>query len=225
MSIIDTLNHSVVAYVAGSTKPFAGQRLAKVTYKTVTDKDSALCGIKRESKCVSIPMIPASDVIGNVQVLAPYLIEYLQGVQDKIVRESIDAGSLSISMESIGISGICEWLESNNESGRLTKDSVASWFNENIAETLAVILADKLGVSETPTNAESAQIMKVVDTYKDKISALAGGKTSYDPKMCESLKKALSMAPDGDVLKGRFVARLDKMIAESMKGIDLMDLL
>lgn len=225
MSIIDTLNHSVVSYDPRSSKAFSGQRLSKVTYKTVTNKEDPLYGIKRESKCVSLPMIPVADVVSNIQALAPVVVEYLHSVQDKIVRERIDAGALSISMDEISIAGCIEYLDSNSESGRLTKEVVAAWFNETIAEPLAVTLADRLGVSATPTDAESAKILAVVEAFKGKVAALAGGKTAYEPKVCTSLISALNLAPSGDVLATRFTARLNKMIEESKANEDLLNLL
>lgn len=225
MSIIDTANHSVVNFDPKSSKAFTGQRLSKVSYKTITDKENPMCGIKRDSKCVSIPMIPASAVVSNINALAPYFVEYLQTVQDKIIREKIDANSSVINNEDISIAAMIEWLDSNNESGRLTKESVAKWFSETIEENLAVVLADKLGVSDIPTDNQSKQIMAVVGNFKDKVSGLAGGKTMYEPKLCESLKKCIDMAPDGDVLKARFMGRLDKMIEASKTSVDILDLL
>lgn len=225
MSIIDTLNHSVVTYDPKATKAFTGQRLSKVTYKTVTNKDDPMFGIKRESKCVSLPVFKNEEVIAQSAALAPYVVEYLQTVQDKIVRERIDAGAGSISMEEISIAGCIEYLDSNSESGRLTKETVAAWFNETIAEPLAVTLADRLGVSATPTDAESNKILAVVDAFKGKVASLAGGKTAYEPKVCKSIISALELAPAGDVLATRFTARLNKMIEESKAGEDLLSLL
>lgn len=225
MSIIDTLNHSVVSYDPKSSKAFSGQRLSKVTYKTVTNKDDPLFGIKRESKCVSLPIFATAEIISQATALAPYVIEYLQGVQDKIVRERIDAGAGSIGMDEISIAGCIEYLDSNSESGRLTKETVAAWFNDTIAEPLAVILADRLGVSSEPTDAESNKILAVVDAFKGKVAALAGGKTAYEPKVCKSILSALELAPAGDVLATRFSARLNKMIEESSKHTELLDLL
>lgn len=225
MSIIDTAAHSVVSYDPKSSKAFSGQRLSKVSYKTVGDKESPMYGIKRESKCVSLPMVQESEVRKQVAVLAPYIVEYLQGVQDKIVRLRVDAGASSITSEEVSIAGCIEYLESNDESGRLTKESIGNWFDNNIAETLAVTLAERLGVSEIPTDAESNKIMEVVSGFRDKVAALAGGKTSYEPKLCESLKRAVNMAPAGDALSVRFTARLDKMIASAKDTTNLMDLL
>lgn len=225
MSIIDILNHSVVSYDPKSSKAFSGQRLSKVTYKTVTDKESPLCGIKRESKCVSLPLIPTTEIVAQAVVLAPYVVEYLQGVQDKIVRERIDAGALNISMEEVSIAACIEYLDSNSESGRLTKESVAAWFNDTIAEPLAITLADRLGVSATPTDAESTKILAVVEAFKGKVAALAGGKTAYEPKVCRSILSALELAPSGDVLATRFSSRLNKMIEESKQNEELLNLL
>jgi hypothetical protein len=222
MSIIDTAAHSVVTYDAKTSKPFTGQRLAKVTYKTVTDKNSDLYGIKRESKCVSIPLIKPDDVVTNINALAPYMVEYLHSVQDKIIRERVDANAAHITQEEISIASIIEYLDTNNESGRLTKESVANWFNENIADNLAVTLADKLGVGENPSDTDSNKIIAVVEAFKGKISSLAGGKTAYEPKICTSLINALQLAPAGDVLATRFTARLQKMINEHKSDDELL---
>jgi hypothetical protein len=225
MSVIDNLNHSVVSYDPKSTKAFTGQRLSKVTYKTITDKNSEFYGIKRDSKCVSLPLVQVADVVANIASLAPAVVEYLHSVQDKIVRERVDAGATSISMQEISIAACIEWLESNSESGRLTKEVVASWFDETISDQLTVTLAEKLGVSEVPTDAESAKILAVVEAFKSKVASLAGGKTSFEPKVCKSLVNALALAPAGDVLATRFTTRLNKMIAEAEAGADLLALL
>lgn len=225
MSVIDTLAHSIVDYDPKATKAFTGQRLSKVTYKTITDKNDPMCGVKKPSKCVSLPLVAAVDVVANIAALAPAVSEFLQGVQDKIVRERVDAGALHITMEEISIAGCIEWLESNSESGRLTKESVAAWFDEVITEPLAVTLAEKLGVSSVPSDSESAKILAVVEAFKGKVSSLAGGKTSFEPKICKSLINALNLAPTGDVLATRFTARLNKMISEAEAGADLLALL
>jgi hypothetical protein len=225
MSNIDNLNHSVVAFDPKKSKAFTGQRLSKVSYKTISDKTNPLYGVKRESKCVSIPIISSEEVRNNITLLMPHIVEFVAGVQDKIIRESVDNGALNISMESISMASCLEYLDNNNESGRLTKESVGIWFNEVIQDNLAMALMEKLGVSEVPTAQESAQVMKVIEQFRDKVSGLAGGKTSYEPKLCESLKKCLVLAPEGDSLAMRFIGRLDTMIEKAKGTVDLADLL
>lgn len=225
MSAISTSASSVLKYDPKTSKAFTGQRLSKVTFKTSNDKSSEYYGVKRESKCVSLEPVSVQDVVSNVTALAPAVVEFLQGVQDKIVRERVEAGALHVSVDEVSIAACVEWLETQDESGRLTKESVGTWFASEIEEGLALILADKLGVSEIPTAEQSAQVLRVVGSFKDKVSSLAGGKTSYEPKLCESLKKVLELAPAGDALAARFTGRLDKMIAASKSAEDLMNLL
>lgn len=225
MSIIDNAAHSVVSYDAKTSKPFTGQRLAKVCFKTITDPKSLYCNIKRDNKCVSIPMVAGSNIEQNLPLLMPHIIEFVAGVQDKIIREKIEAGATFIAQNDIEMVAVIDWLESNNESGRLTKESVSKWFDENVQDTLMVALADKLGVSDVPTDEQAKQIELVLGQFREKVSALAGGKTMYEPKMCDSLIKCLELAPAGDALAARFVGRLNKMKDDASKNIGIIDLL
>lgn len=223
MSVIDNAGHSVVTY-DGKNKPFTGQRLAKFSWKTVTDKASPMYNIKRDSKCVSLPVITGEVITSNIVALVPHVVTFLHGVQDKMIREMLESGNSisTVRSESIDIAAICEWLEGNDESGRLTKETVTVWFKENVEEMLTVALADKLGVSETPTQAESDRIIATVEVFRNKVAALAGGKTSYEPKVCKSLISALELAPAGDALASRFTSRLNKMIADSIANEELL---
>lgn len=219
--------HNVVKYVSGETKSFSGQRLAKFTYKTVTDTSSPLHGTKPESKAVSVPVVEISEVTENIAALAPHIAGWLQSVQDTMIKEMIESGAGVVSTESISIGAIVQYLESDGSEGsnRLTKESIGVWFDKEIADSLAMVLAEKLGVSEIPTTAESNQVMKVVATFKDKVAALAGGKTSYDVKMATSLKKCVELGMGNDPMVQRFVGRLDKMIEAGKKEVDLLDCL
>lgn len=227
MSVIDTAAHNVVAYVSGKTKAFTGQRLATVSYKTIKDKDHPLCGVKRESKAVSLPVVSDESVIENLTLLLPHVKNVIYKAQDSIIREYLDTNPNAsfITNESVSMVAVLDYLDNSNESGRLTKESVASWFDETIADTLMVTLADKMGVSETPTQEQSKQIEAIVAGFKDKVSSLAGGKTSYEPKLCESIKKCLALAPADDVLSARFTTRLNKMISDASVSVNLFDAL
>lgn len=217
MSIIDNANHNVVSYVSGVTKPFTGQRLAVATYKTSKDKDSMFFGVKRDSKAVSLPVIQDDVITANLVALMPHVRSMLEVAQDKIFREALDASGnvVSVSNESLSIAAICEFLDNSNESGRLTKESVGKWFDESIADSLMIALADKLGISDTPTQAENAKVEMISKEFRAKVAALAGGATSYDPNTANSLLKCLALASDSDVLAGRFTSRLNKMIADA----------
>ncbi len=216
MSIIDNANHNVVSYVSGVTKAFSGQRLATIGYKASKDKDSMFFGVKRESKAVSLPIIGDDVIAANIAALMPHIRTVLEATQDKIIREALDSSASNvISNESVSISAICEYLDNSNESGRLTKESVGKWFDESIADVLMIALSDKLGISDTPSQAEATKVEMISKEFRAKVAALAGGATSYDPKTATSLIKCLALASESDVLATRFTGRLNKMISDA----------
>lgn len=226
MSIIDQANHNVSKYESGKSKPFTGQRMSVHTWKTNQDKTSIHFGIKKESKFVSLPVITEDAVKTNLPLLMPHIIDLLlHKVQDKLIKEQLEASDnvVSISNDSISMTAILEYLDNSGESGRLTKESVSTWFGETIEASLAVSLAEKLGASENPTKEQSDKIMAIVGEFKNKISGLAGGKTNYAPKVAMQLQKALAFAPENDSLAARFNDRLQKMI--EVKESDLLDAL
>ncbi len=215
--------HTVVEYNSGVTKALSGQRLSTHSWKTTKVGDTEY---KRPSVCVSIPLVTSAEIAENVTALIPVIASFLQDTQDKMIRESLNVGKhgeyVHVTQESISVGAMIEWLESSNESGRLTKEVVAEWFDAEIAETLMVELAVKLGVSEECTQADSDKIEAIVGEFKNKISALAGGKTVYPVGIAKQLKKAVELVGNSDdVLKGRFLVRLDKMMLE-VKENDLL---
>lgn len=222
MSNIDMNTNTVVPYISGKTKALQGQRLAVVTYKT--DKET---GIKKDSKAVSVPQISDDAIIDNLPSLVGHIRSMLAKTQDAIIRERLDSGVnvAHITNEEISIAACIEYLENSNESGRLTKESVGAWFDSTIADNLTVVLADKLGVSDTPTFEEQSKIDLIVAGFKDRISSLAGGKTVFPVKEAESIKKALNLAPNDDALATRFVARIDKMLSTQKQVVSLADVL
>ena len=197
--------HNTELYVAGKSKALDGQRLSKHSWKT--DKES---GVKPESKCVSIPQIQKSVL--NLAGMEVHLIAYLETVQDQIIKQKIVEGKTQIHDDEICATAIVEFLEAESQGTRFTKADAEKWFSEVVEDNLALILADKLGVSEVPTENESKQIYAIVGEFKSKISGLAGGKTSYSPAVAQKLEKALDLVEDKeDPIYVRFTKRLEKM--------------
>lgn len=226
MSIIDSAVNTVVSYSSGITKPFAGQRLASFNWKTGTDKNSLWFGIKRESKAVSLQVIAASEIESNLPSLIPHVRNLLIQTQDKIIREMLEKSDsiLHVSNSDISIASCIEFLDDSNESGRVTKLDVENWFDAEVSDNLMVSLAERLGVSEIPSANDSAKIEQMIAAFKSKVSSLAGGKTSYDPKVATQLLKAISLCKDeNDSMKERFTVRLNKMI--NVVKDDLLDAL
>lgn len=213
MSNIDT-KHNVRPYTSGVTKAFTGQRLATVTYKT--DKVS---GIKPDSVCVSVPMINQQDVITNQNYFLKHMITLCERTQDGIIRDAHEAGKIDISDDEISIDSVIAYLEAESTGGRMTKVAATQWFDNVLADSIAVALASKLGISEVPTKEESDKIDMLLSDFRNSIGALTAGNTSYDNGTCLQLKKALSFAPEDDVIAEKFNNRLDTMMKKVPKSL------
>jgi hypothetical protein len=217
MSIIDTATNSVIDYTPTITKPLTGQRLSVVYWKT--DK---LTGIKKDSKCVSIPKLVASAItVEHKEQLLPFMVDMLVGVQNKIIREMIESGSVHIQNSEIDIASCIQYLENsisndsdddgngNTVSLRLNKEMLNTWFDTVIADKLVLLLAQKLGVDENSEPSKLLLLEKTLKAFKDKIASLAAGTTKLDIKSINSLRNviALAISPDtkedgNSVLKG-----------------------
>jgi hypothetical protein len=204
MSVIDN-KHNVVAYTSSVTKAFAGQRLATVTYKV--DKVS---GIKPASVAVSIPQIAPMDVQSKMVDFIPHIVALCERTQDNIIRGLHEAGRTVVDTEEIDVDSILAYLNAESTGGRLSKVAVIAWFNENLADSLMMAIAEKMGVS-SPSNEEAEVIEAKIAIFRDKISSLTAGNVSYDAQTCTVLQKALGFAPAGDMIASRFIARLDTM--------------
>lgn len=198
--------HNIKEYVIGVTKPFTGQRLAKVTYKV--DKTT---GIKPESVCVSIPGISTDDVMNKFEEFMPHVIALCERTQDLIIRNIHESKNVNVSDDEITVAKILEFLNEESTGGRITKKDASDWFDSVLSDPLTLALASKLGVSEVPTKEQSDKITKLVEDFRNNISALTAGNVKYDPPVCEVMRKALAFAPAEDMMRVRFEKRLDNM--------------
>lgn len=210
MSTIDLLNnHSVVSYVAGMTKPLNGQRLSVVFWKA--DKN----GVKRESKCVSIPKL-SGITPEELQLMIPHVMGLLETTQNKIIREAIDTNKSTILGEDISISACIAYLNevgSSSDSIRLTSDSLLAWYEDTLEAPVMLAVAEKLGITENsiPTDAQSAKVEAISKKYKETIGKLASGAFKLPPDYAELVKKVVAFAPEEDSIRIKLESKLDKM--------------
>lgn len=215
--------HNVMEYVVGVTKPLNNQRLAVMFYKT--DKDT---GVKKDSKCVSIPVVSASHISdADFQLFKPHLVELIKTTQNKIIRELVDGeGRKFIADADISIAKVLEYLDDtgSEEGGRLTKDIISTWFDSQLSDNLMLTLSDKLGVGDNPTAEQAALVERTVQAFKARICTLASGATKFDIKTANSVKNAINICEDGeDTIKEKLIKRIDKML--EVKEVDLLSVL
>ncbi len=181
-----------------------GKRLAVVRYKNTKKQKAQFSNV-----CVQVPAAVAGE--SDYAQLHGHILAMITAAQDGIIRSLHESGKNMVSDSQLSISAVREYLDSEAESGRLSKDDVIAWFAESVQDTLSVALADKLGISDTPTQAETDRITAMIAVYREKFASLAGGKTQFSVENAVKLQRALEVSGADDELAVRFTARLTKM--------------
>lgn len=208
--------HNVTAFDAKKSRALDGQRLAKVVYKTPKK------GTKKDSKCVSIPVISQLDA-AFVNDANPYIVSMYHDAQDAIIRELVDKGATEVRDSQIDNAAVLQYLAELAAGNRLSKEAAAEWFDTSMGDVLTVAFADKMGVTDTPTEEQTATITQAIAVYKDKFCGMAGGKTKYDKETALRLLKAIEIAGADDDIATKFQKRLEVM-RDAPTGADMMGL-
>ena len=203
--------HTVVPFIAGKSSALSGQRLSRCLYKP--DRKTGIQ--KYPSVCVSVPELELELDEQTIEKLAPHILGLIEGAQDKILKSLYESGKgklSSISNEDISLNACIAYLELEASGGRLTKEFLNAWFNENVQDNLAVVIAEKMGMSD-PSEKDWEVVGKKVNGYRDMLSALSGGAVVYSVGQCSALLKALEIAGVDDDVNKKLVARLNNMMA------------
>jgi hypothetical protein len=202
--------HTIVNNTNGKAEAFSGNRLVTCWWKQTAE-------MKKEGKqahfpvAASIPTVDEVEITGNISALLPHITSMLEGVQDKIIRKYSELGRTYVTDSDISVSACIMHLEAENISTRLTGDRIASWFDSSIADVLSVALADKMGVSDIPTDAQTQRLSQMIASVRGKLVTLASPKTTFSVDHAKKLITILEYASDDDVLAQRFIQRLSKV--------------
>lgn len=205
MSVIDT-RHNVVLYTAGD-KPFSGQRLAKIGYKTSKDKKTGKeIAAKFPSVAVSVPVLENWSEQES-QALRPYFVALLQDTQDKVVKslyESSGGKLTSVADSDICIAACIGYLAADD---RLTKEKIAAWFDADCRDNLTVYLCELAGTENT----EDTRVTQSLRAYRDLLSSISKDSGALQPKQIVGLRKAIEVSGSEDEIASRLDKKLEAM--------------
>lgn len=211
--------HNVTPFVSGKSAAMHGQRLAKVGYKSTKAQTA-----KFPNVCVSIPPIDKNDIVDNVFQLTDHIRVMLESAQDGIIRslyESAAGAMIAVSDDDISIASCIAYMEAAENGNRLTKEILSAWFDSNLSENLFIAFAEKLGFTDI-TEDVVITVNKHVAAHKAMITALSGGKTSYNHKQCKGLLFDLSLCAENDDTSVKLEKRLNKMMADAEIAVDAL---
>lgn len=201
-------NYKFLPYDAKAPIVEKGFRTIKVMYKTPKSGEE-----KKDNSCLLVTPISVDDIENNLDSLMPYIVNMVESVQDKIGKDLHSLGETSVSPSALSMEAVIERLQTDAIGGRLNKETIDSWFTSTLADTMTVLFADKLGISDTPTEADAERIDRFVKVYRSKLTGLASNLTVYPVEEVEKLLSALDKCEidSTDTVGNRVKERLVKM--------------
>jgi hypothetical protein len=216
-AVENAVAHGGTVVATGSFKPYdtqlpipalSGYRAVKCLYKA-SKVGGAAAAVNSYIQIED--SITAETVTANMTVLMPHIVSYLQSVEDEIVKTKHKAGTVFLSPEMLGLEVVVAKLE--EKTVRLNKEAVEAWFTAEVESKLVDALVEKLGLESESESEGAAKLANVVEMYKQKYAALAGGKTMYRKQDAQTLHKALVVTgANKSVIGVRFSRRLEAMI-------------
>lgn len=195
--------HDVNFYTPKS-KPLTDQRLSVITFKSPTaktDKDSPDYdpNYKRpEARCVSVPRF---NISVTPQVLQAALQDAYEDLQDALIRKlvvaALDVGKnvITIMDAEINCDAIAEYAKLEAATGKLNRELINDWFDEDVGNELTLALATAMKYDASTPNPEmEKKLANAVTSYKTLFSSLAAPKAGLSPKIAAQMQKALAVA-------------------------------
>ncbi len=192
----------------------AGTRIVKCLYQERTS--GKYKGTKiAENSYTRIPTTHLTEevVIERIAELAPYVLLYLQGIEDSIIKKYHAAGGTQVYIAGLSLDSLIEHLEESSAGSRLNKEKIGAWFDDCLADSLTVLFAAHLNITEDSTEGELQKLETVLAAYKAKFESLASGKVYLKEPDCQAMIKVIDASEDAasSAIGKRFKLRLTKM--------------
>lgn len=192
-----------------------GTRIVKCLYQVSPKTGKKL----RENSYVRVPTkhLTEEHVISSIAILSPFILTWLQELEDKEIKLGHSKGLLSLHTDSLSMDKLIERLEESNISARLTKEKIGQWFDAFMLTDLTELVADKMGISASDADISDADIVKlekVLLAYRGKFESLAGGKTFINEDDCLAMIGVIGKCGNAasSMLGIRFNSKLEGMM-------------
>lgn len=224
-AVIDSLE------TAGTFFPYnsaaAPAELPSLRVITATYKQTAAMKAKgkeaRNNVYVRVPTahLTLDAITARIEELAPYILSYLQGVEDEGIRKYHKEGGIQVFTDTLSLDKIIATLEESGNTG-LSGEVITSWFTDSVAPSLLRILAAKMGTDvENLTLEQESKVAAVTQSYLDSFISLASGKTMMSADQRAKLEKCMVLTSSGDTMLGnKFIARFYKMEEKEREALN-----
>lgn len=230
-SVAMNINLEKLGEVIGEFKPYDSQlpiaaimhtRIVKCLYQAGKDKAGKVLPKKHTNSYVRVACKHLTEemILARISELTPYILSYLQGVEDGMIKDYHKNGLLRITEGNLSLDKIISKLEESETSARLSKDKIEAWFTEYLLESLTTTFAAKMGLTDDCNENELLKLETVLNAYKAKFASLANPKVYIVESDCLTMIAVIkSCDADSNLLGNRFVIKLEQM---SQKQEDLL---
>jgi len=195
--------HTATVYEPKVSKPFTGQRLIKIVAKA--DKSGNYGEHLQQTMCVSVPLLDVQAIRAYIlesTALDAHIVGMLEDVQKSLITDKIKSGNKSVTSEELTISSLINYLDASGDSDKWDSNRIAQWFEDNIAESLAMRLLE-VG------NDDDTMARKLAVAQKRFAESLAT-KARISENVCVEINKMLDFASDKEAtIFKRFYARVN----------------
>lgn len=181
-----------------NTKPFTGQRIARVIAKA--DKEGKYSEHLTESLAVSIPVLAVSDLSEHLSSLMPHLLGLVHDTQDKIISElRKQDGRSEISDDDISVKSVIEYLDSSVGGSRVTSEYLQEWFKETYSVQAAefiIVMCKWSETLETLTVEQQGVVEQKINVLSGMFAGFASGKFKPQIPQCKAMVKFAEFVAD-----------------------------
>lgn len=191
-----------------------GTRIVKCLYQAGKDKAGKALPKKHNNTYVRVNCKHLTEdmILERISELTPYILSYLQGIEDGMVKEYHKSGLLRITEGNLSMNKIINKLEESETSARLSKDKIEAWFDECLEDSLTTAIAAKMKLGDDCSESELMKLECVLEAYKAKFSSLANPKVYIVESDCVAMVAVIMSADaDSSLLGNRFIVRLESM--------------
>lgn len=198
---------------ADNSKLHAGNRYCKLIKKGENSK-------LPQSLAIEVPMLTdaaMNDWLANATIRASVLA-HIEGLRDSWLKEQASNGNMTVQYADITVDAVAAHVLASARSGglgQLSEASIAQYFEDNMREMLIVAFADRLGMSDTVSDAEVRKLEQLCNSTRDNLKKLASKKpVAFDERVRRALEWALDTTNTGDTMHTRLVAKLNNQVSE-----------
>jgi len=191
----------------------AGNRWCKLIKKGENSKLAA-------SLAVEVPQMQVSILADAITkpAISEYLLASLEQLQNGYIKSRAEAGALSIQYSELSLVKLEEFAGLENEAsgiGQISSERITNWFNAELRDLWIVALSDRLGISESATDADVKRLEQIANQTRDNLAKLASKKpVHFDERVRNALNAALACANEDDSFAQRISAKLNIAVSD-----------